>query len=114
MKKTTTLLCLGIAFCLAACSDDDNKVTMPETNPTIPFSATATLPVRLTDSSEGAHTLNGMWNENAQLAVLKLVSSKTPKAVVSKSATSLDQFTGEISTQVYNDNELLCFIRQNL
>lgn len=109
MKKTTTLLCLGIAFCLAACSDDDNKVTMPEAAPTHPFSATASLPVRSTDSSEGVHTLNGMWNENAKLAVLRLVTSKTPKAVISKNATSPDQFTGEISTQVYNDNELALF-----
>ena len=35
MKKTTTILCLGIALCMLGCSDDDDQVT---TTSTVPFS----------------------------------------------------------------------------
>ncbi|MCS3156356.1 hypothetical protein NXY07_02945 [Phocaeicola dorei] len=40
MKKTTTILCLGIALCMLGCSDDDDQVT---TTSTVPFSLTASL-----------------------------------------------------------------------
>ena len=41
MKKTTTILCLGIALCMLGCSDDDDQVT---TISTVPFTLTASLP----------------------------------------------------------------------
>ena len=55
MKKTTTILCLGIALCMLGCSDDDDQVT---TTSTVPFSLTASLSPRSSDA-EGTGILQG-------------------------------------------------------
>ena len=49
MKKTTTILCLGIALCMLGCSDDDDQVT---TTSTVPFSLTASLSPRSSDAED--------------------------------------------------------------
>ena len=65
MKKTTTILCLGIALCMLGCSDDDDQVT---TTSTVPFSLTASLSPRSSDA-EDTGILQGNWDANSQLAV---------------------------------------------
>lgn len=67
MKKTTTILCLGIALCMLGCSDDDDQVT---TTSTVPFSLTASLSPRSSDA-EDTGILQGNWDANSQLAVIK-------------------------------------------
>lgn len=67
MKKTTTILCLGIALCMLGCSDDDDQVT---TTSTVPFSLTASLSPRSSDA-EDTGILQGNWDANSQLAVNK-------------------------------------------
>ena len=63
MKKTTTILCLGIALCMLGCSDDDDQVT---TTSTVPFSLTASLSPRSSDA-EDTGILQGNWDANSQL-----------------------------------------------
>lgn len=75
MKKTTTILCLGIALCMLGCSDDDDQVT---TTSTVPFSLTASLSPRSSDA-EDTGILQGNWNANSQLAVMKPVPAVFPK-----------------------------------
>lgn len=74
MKKTTTILCLGIALCMLGCSDDDDQVT---TTSTVPFSLTASLSPRSSDA-EDTGILQGNWDANSQLAVIKTGSSGVP------------------------------------
>lgn len=75
MKKTTTILCLGIALCMLGCSDDDDQVT---TTSTVPFSLTASLSPRSSDA-EDTGILQGNWDANSQLAVIKTGSSYNPQ-----------------------------------
>ncbi len=79
MKKTTTILCLGIALCMLGCSDDDDQVT---TTSTVPFSLTASLSPRSSDA-EDTGILQGNWDANSQLAVIKV--SIRPRACFSPS-----------------------------
>ena len=106
MKKTTTILCLGIALCMFGCSDDDDQVT---TTSTVPFSLTASLPPRSTEA-EDAGILQGNWNNDSQLAIMKTSSSGVPKSILTReNSTSSDSFTGHLSTQVKNENEIAVF-----
>lgn len=109
MKKTTTILCLGIALCMFGCSDDDDKVT---TTSTVPFSLTASLPPRSTEITEETNLLKGNWNDDSQLAVMKTGSSGVPKSILTRataSSVSTDLFTGNLSTKVKTDNEIAVF-----
>lgn len=108
MKKTTTILCLGIALCMFGCSDDDDKVT---TTSTVPFSLTASLSPRSTEA-EDAGILQGNWNDNSQLAVMKTGASGVAKGILTRTTTSSvspDLFTGNLSTSVKTDNEIAIF-----
>lgn len=106
MKKTATILGLGIALCMFGCSDDDNQVT---TTSTVPFSLTASLPPRSSDA-EDTGILQGNWNADSQLAVMKAATTSVPKSVLTReSGTSSDLFTGQLSTQVKNENEITIF-----
>ena len=105
MKKTTTILCLGIALCLLGCSDDDDQVTITST---VPFSLTASLSPRSSDV-EDAGILQGNWDNNSQLAVMKTGSSGVPKSIFTKEDNASDTFTGNLSTKVKNDNEIAIF-----
>lgn len=80
MKKTTTILCLGIALCMLGCSDDDDQVT---TTSTVPFSLTASLSPRSSDA-EDTGILQGNWDANSQLAVIKTGSSGVPKSILTR------------------------------
>lgn len=97
MKKTTTILCLGIALCMLGCSDDDDQVT---TTSTVPFSLTASLSPRSSDA-EDTGILQGNWDANSQLAVIKTGSSGVPKSILTRKTDSSDTFTGNLST-LYN------------
>lgn len=105
MKKTTTILCLGIALCMLGCSDDDDQVT---TTSTVPFSLTASLSPRSSDA-EDTGILQGNWNANSQLAVMKTGSSGVPKTILTRETDSSDTFTGDLSTLVKNENEIAVF-----
>lgn len=105
MKKTTTILCLGIALCMLGCSDDDDQVT---TTSTVPFSLTASLSPRSSDA-EDTGILQGNWDTNSQLAVMKTGSSGVPKTILTKETDSSDTFTGDLSTLVKNENEIAVF-----
>lgn len=86
MKKTTTILCLGIALCMLGCSDDDDQVT---TTSTVPFSLTASLSPRSSDA-EDTGILQGNWDANSQLAVIKKpVPAAFPKAFSQEKPTLL-------------------------
>lgn len=109
MKKTTTILCLSVALCMFGCSDDDDKVTT--TTSTVPFSLTASLSPRSSDA-EDAGILQGNWDANSQLAVMKTGSSSVAKGILTKensSSVSSDLFTGNLSTKVQTDNEIAIF-----
>ena len=103
MKKTTTILCLGIALCMLGCSDDDDQVT---TTSTVPFSLTASLSPRSSDA-EDTGILQGNWDANSQLAVIKTGSSGVPKSILTRKTDSSDTFTGNLSTLVKNENEYI-------
>lgn len=105
MKKTTTILCLGIALCMLGCSDDDDQVT---TTSTVPFSLTASLSPRSSDA-EDTGILQGNWDANSQLAVIKTGSSGVPKSILTRKTDSSDSFTGNLSTLVKNENEIAVF-----
>lgn len=105
MKKTTTILCLGIALCMLGCSDDDDQVT---TTSTVPFSLTASLSPRSSDA-EDTGILQGNWDANSQLAVIKTGSSGVPKSILTRKTDSSDTFTGNLSTLVKNENEIAVF-----
>ena len=92
MKKTTTILCLGIALCMLGCSDDDDQVT---TTSTVPFSLTASLSPRSSDA-EDTGILQGNWDANSQLAVIKTGSSGVPKSILTRKTDSSDTFTGNL------------------
>lgn len=105
MKKTTTILCLGIALCMLGCSDDDDQVT---TISTVPFSLTASLSPRSSDA-EDTGILQGNWNTGSQLAVMKTGSSGVPKSILTKEDNSSDTFKGNLPALVKNDNEIAVF-----
>lgn len=105
MKKTTTILCLGIALCMLGCSDDDDQVT---TISTVPFTLTASLPPRSSDA-EDTGILQGNWNTGSQLAVMKTGSSGVPKSILTKEDNSSDTFKGNLPALVKNDNEIAVF-----
>ena len=87
MKKTTTILCLGIALCMLGCSDDDDQVT---TTSTVPFSLTASLSPRSSDA-EDTGILQGNWDANSQLAVIKTGSSGVPQTLLTAHTKAFSQ-----------------------
>ncbi len=113
MKKTKTILCLGIALCMFGCSDDDDVTST--TTSTVPFTLNASLSQRST-ASEDAGILQGNWKEGSQLAIMKTGSSGVKKGIFTYSSTSSVSpytFTGELSTSVKNDNEIAVFYPAN-
>ncbi len=105
MKKTTTILCLGIALCMLGCSDDDDQVT---TTSTVPFFSHSISAPRSSDA-EDTGILQGNWDVNSQLAVIKTGSSGVPKSILRRKTDSSDTFTGNLSTLVKNENEIAVF-----
>lgn len=107
MKKTKTILCLGIALCMFGCSDDDDDTTTS----TVPFTLNASLSSRSTDAAD-AGLLQGNWTEGSQLAVMKTGASGVKKGIFTYSPVSSvtsTTFTGSISTSVKNENEIAVF-----
>lgn len=107
MKKTKIILCLGIVLCMIGCSDDEEVTTAA----TVPFSLTASLTQRSTDSEDN-NLMQGKWNEGNQLAVMKTGSSGIKKGIFTFSPTSTvsaNSFTGNLSSNVKNGNEIAVF-----
>ncbi len=105
MKKILTIFCLGLAMCLTGCSDDDdNENKKDEVVEFVPFSLTATLPVREASVDEGS-LLQGDWEQGAQLAMIQIGTPGIDKSVLALS--SGDIFSGEISSSVKNEDEVV-------
>lgn len=65
-------------------------------------------PPRSSDA-EDTGILQGNWNANSQLAVMKTGSSGVPKTILTRETDSSDTFTGDLSTLVKNENEIAVF-----